>query len=107
MHLIDKVKGFLTLFREGQIDKHTAVVFSLQLILCKIHLFICVIQSLLQVVVQRYIAVLNLIVNKHKHVDQRYTVAGQSVYYLGIVLIVDRIRRVDKFCHLIVQIDQL
>ena len=80
---------------------------SLQLILRKVHLPVGIIQRLLQFILQRHIAFLHLLIDKQKHLDQRYLIIRQPVDHLRIVLIIHRVSRIDQLRHLIVQIDQL
>ena len=107
MHFIQEGKGLLTLLRQCQIYQHTTVILSLQLISGEAHLPVSLIKNLLQIIFQRHISFLHLIIHKHKHINQRHLIFRKTIDHLRIILIIYGISRVDQLSHLIIQIDQL
>ena len=107
MHPVKESKCLLTLFGKCQKDKHTAVVLTLKLVFRKIHGIIRLVQRILQIILQRDIPFLYLIVDKHKHVYQRHFIFREAVDHLCIVFIVYCIGRIYQLRHLVIQINQL
>ena len=103
MHLIEKGEGFRPFFRQVQIDQHTAVLFSLQLIQRDLHLGVGIFQRIHHVVLQCDIPLVHLVIQKHEHIDKRYAVGREAVDNLCIIFIVDRIGHIQHFGNFIVQ----
>ncbi len=107
MHPVKESESLPTLLGERQKYQHTAVVFALQLVFRKIHGIIRLVQRILQIIRQRDIPFLYLIVDKHKHVYQRHFIFREAVDHLRIVLVIYGISGVYQLRHLIIQINQL
>ncbi len=107
MHLIKERKRLLPLLGKRQVYQHTAVRFALQLVKRNLHLGMCLLECVHQLIVKRDIALVHLVVEEHEHINQRDTVIGKAVYNLGIILIIDRIRHIQQLRNLIVQLQKL
>ena len=107
MHLIQERKRLIPLLRKRQVYQHTAVRLTLQLVKCNLHLGVRLLEGVHQFIVKRDIALVHLVVKEHKNINQRDTVIGKAVYYLCIVLIIDRIRHIQQLRNLIVQLQKL
>ena len=94
MHLIEKGKRLLALLRQSQIDQHTAVLFALKLVERNLHLGVRLLERVHQIIIERDIPFVHLIIQEHEHINERHTVVREAVHDLGIVLIVHRIRHI-------------
>ena len=66
-----------------------------------------VVQRALQLVVQRDIALLHLVVEKEEHVNERDGVGGQAADDLAVILMVCGIGAIEELGDLIIEIGQL
>ena len=74
MHSVKESKCLITFLREVKIYKNTAVILSLQLVLCNLHKSVCILKRIHQVIIQSHISLFHLIIEEHYHVNERYAV---------------------------------
>ena len=107
MHPVKEFKGLVTLLGKGKVCEHTAVILTLKLLFGKIHLPVGLIKHLLYLTVKGDIALLDLLIQKHEHINKGHAVGGKAVDGLGIILVIYRIGGIDKLCDLIIQVYKL
>ena len=68
MHFIKECKCLISFFRKSQINKHSAVVLTLQLLLCHVHFGISIAECFFRLFIQRDIPFLHFIIKEHNTV---------------------------------------
>jgi len=103
----EKIKGLSSLFREIQVNKDSAVVIALELKLCLVELCVEILKCVHKVIIKCNIALIDLVIRKHEHINKGHAVAFKTVYNIAVVLVVDGISRIKHLCHFIIKTHKL
>ena len=109
MHGLNEIKRGIILLRkrDGQIHQNPVILLALKLLAPVTDLLIGRGKRLLRIGIQRHIALLRLLVDEHQHIHKRNLVGRNAADNPAVLLLIRRIRRIEKLRNLIVEIQQL
>ena len=109
MHGLNEIKRGIILLRKrnGQIHQNPVILLALKLLASVADLLIGRGKCLLRIGIQRHIALLRLLIDEHQHIHKRNLIGRNAADNPSVLLLIRRVRRIEKLRDLIVEVQKL